>query len=281
MLFRRLFLCALLVGVCSGLLHAALQRWQVVPLIAAAEVYESAAEAHETPAVPAHGEPEVAQAAAHEHEHEHEHNHDGDEWQPADGLERTGWTIVANILAATGYALLLIPMLALWDRSRGGTAASWKTGLVWGACAWLATFALPGLGLPPELPGVGAAALRSRQAWWLLTVVCTGTGLAALLLARRNVWAWRCIGAVLLAAPFVIGAPQPEVDPFLAFSGDAVVQMQLLSVQFARATALATALYWLSLGALSAFVVARWVRPLVGTFRFGGKLVSPAVERAL
>jgi cobalt transporter subunit CbtA len=280
MLFRRLFLCALLVGVCSGLLHAALQRWQVVPLIAAAEVYESAAEAHETPA---HGEPDTTQIAAHEHEHEHEHEHDhaADEWQPADGLERTGWTIVGNILAATGYALLLIPMLALWDRSRGGAAASWKTGLVWGACAWLATFALPGLGLPPELPGVGAAALRSRQAWWLLTVVCTGTGLAALLLARRNVWAWRCIGAVLLAAPFVIGAPQPEVDPFSAFSGDAVVQMQLLSAQFVRATFLATALYWLSLGALSAFVVARWVRPLIGSFGFGGNVVSPAVERAL
>jgi len=280
MLFRRLFLCALLVGVCSGLLHAALQRWQVVPLIAAAEVYESAAEA---PAMPAHGEADAALVAAHEHEHEHEHehDHDADEWQPADGLERTGWTIVANILAATGYALLLIPMLALWDRSRGGAVASWKTGLAWGLCAWLATFALPGLGLPPELPGVGAAALRSRQAWWLLTVVCSGAGLAALMLARRNLWAWRCIGVVLLAVPFVVGAPQPEVDGFSAFSGDAAVQMHLLSTQFVRATALATALYWLSLGALSAVVMARWVRPLVGTFGLGGKTVSPVAERAL
>jgi cobalt transporter subunit CbtA len=281
MLFRRLFLCALLVGVCSGLLHAALQRWQVVPLIAAAEVYESAAEAHGAPAMPAHDGADAAHAAAHEHDHDHEHDHAPDEWQPADGLERTGWTIVANILAATGYALLLIPMLALWDRSRGGTAASWKTGLAWGACAWLATFALPALGLPPELPGVGAAALRSRQAWWLLTVVCSGTSLAALLLARRNQWAWRCIGVVLLAVPFVVGAPQPAVDAFSAFSGDAVVQMHLLSTQFVGATALATALYWLSLGALSAVVVARWVRPLVGSFGFGGNAVMPAVERAL
>ncbi|WP_374567984.1 CbtA family protein [Ideonella sp.] len=276
MLFRRLFLCALLVGTCSGLLHAALQRWQVVPLIAAAEVYESTAEAHEPPAMPAHGE----SAAAHEHDHEHEHQHDANEWQPADGLERTGWTITANILAATGYALLLIPLLAWWDRSRVGTAASWKTGLAWGACAWLATFALPGLGLPPELPGMGAAALRSRQAWWLLSVVCSGAGLAAWLLARRNHWAWRCIGAVLLAVPFAVGAPQPEVDAFSAFSGDAAVQMRLLSTQFVRATALATALYWLSLGALSAIVVARWVRPLIGTFGFGG-VVAPAAGRAL
>ncbi|MEK8029731.1 CbtA family protein [Ideonella sp. DXS29W] len=298
MLFRRLFLCALLVGVASGLLHAALQRLQVVPLIAAAEVHESAA----SPAAPPHAshhDAAPAPAAAHEHTHErphesihvhedagahehtHTHSHDADEWQPADGLERTVWTIVANILAATGYALLMIPMLALWDRSRGGTAASWKTGLAWGACAWLATFALPGIGLPPELPGMEAAELRSRQAWWLLCVVCSGAGLAAWLLARRHVWAWRGIGAVLLALPFAVGAPQPDGDALAAFSGDAAVQMHLLWAQFIWATALATALYWLALGALSAVAVARWVRPLTRPGTLGGATLTPAMERAL
>ena len=44
MLFRRLFLCALLVGLCAGLAYSAIQRWQVVPIIAAAEVFESRVE---------------------------------------------------------------------------------------------------------------------------------------------------------------------------------------------------------------------------------------------
>ena len=198
MLFRRLFLCALFVGLCAGLAASLVQRWQVLPLILAAEVFESAAE--EAP-VAAHDH-----AAGHEATHDHAaHVHDAAAWQPQDGAERTFWTVVANVAGATGFALLLLPLLALWDHRRGGRGASWRTGLLWGAAGWLALFAWPALGLHPELPGEAAAALDGRQAWWLLAVACAAGGLALAAFGRGGV---RALGLPLLALPFLVGAPQ-------------------------------------------------------------------------
>ena len=75
MLFRRLFLCALFVGVLVGLFDSAVQRWRVVPLIFAAEVFESA---NDAPAVDyAH----AADAGA--------HSHGAAAWEPEAGFERT------------------------------------------------------------------------------------------------------------------------------------------------------------------------------------------------
>lgn len=239
MLFRRLFLCALLVGAVSGLIHSAVQRWQVQPLIEAAEVFESAA--HQG----------------------HDHSHEAVEWAPEEGVERITWTLIANVLGATGFALLLVPAMALWDRWHSGHAASWRTGLLWGAAVWLCVFALPAIGLPPELPGTLAADLHSRQAWWLLTAVCSASAMALVMLARGRLGAWRWLGVALLVLPFAIGAPHAPGDRFASLEADATAQMEALSARFAYATAFATAVYWLVLGALSGMVVARWVRPLL------------------
>lgn len=239
MLFRRLFLCALFVGAVSGLIHSAVQRWQVQPLIEAAEVFESAG--HQG----------------------HDHSHQAVEWTPEEGAERITWTLIANVLGATGFALLLLPAMALWDRQHAGDAASWRTGLLWGAAAWLCVFALPAIGLPPELPGTLAAGLRSRQAWWLLTVACGVSAMALVVLARGRLGAWRWLGVSLLVLPFAIGAPHVQGDRFASLGADAAAQMETLSARFVYATSFATAAYWLVLGALSGMVVARWVRPLL------------------
>lgn len=262
MLFRRLLFCALLTGLCSGLVHSALQRWQVVPLIAAAEAFEaSAAPAAETTAPHDH---DHDHAHTHDAAHAHSHDHGAAAWEPQEGLERTGWTVVANILGGTGYALLLLPLMLLWDHRHGGCAASWRSGMLWGAAGWAALFAWPALGLPPELPGTAAAALQARQAWWLLAAVCGAAALAVLLLGRR--WgAWRWLGFGLLAVPFTIGAPQHEGALFPGQDAAAVAQLQALTAQFVTATALATAVYWLVLGAVAGTVVARWLRPLLRT----------------
>ncbi|MCX7258111.1 MAG: CbtA family protein, partial [Polaromonas sp.] len=215
MLFRRLFLCALFAGLLTGLFDSVVQRWQVVPLILAAEVFEDAGNAPASApvaapvAVPAqattthvHADgarhvhkaalPAVAPAPAvaapastDAHAEGAAHSHDKSAWEPENGLERTAYTVLANVLNAVGLALLLMPLLALWNRQRAGQplalnqgyGAIVRYGLLWGAAGWICLFALPSLGQPPELPGMQAADLQARQIWWSLTVACGAGGL--------------------------------------------------------------------------------------------------------
>ncbi|MBE0546094.1 MAG: CbtA family protein [Rubrivivax sp.] len=246
MLFKRLFLCALLVGLFAGLTYSAIQRWQVVPTIVAAEVFESAlapeaAADHHPPGTAAHVHNEAA-------------------WEPKEGAERLFWTVVANVLGATGFALLLIPALAWWDRQRGGNGALLRSGLVWGAAGWLCVFVWPALGLGPELPGQAAAGLHLRQAWWLLAVVCAAGGLALLSLVPGKI---RWLGLPLLALPFIVGAPDFGGPAFASYPAEAAAQMELLRSRFIVATFIASAVQWLVLGALCGIVVERWLRPLL------------------
>jgi len=177
MLFRRIVLCALLVGALAGLLVTAVQHWQAIPLIAAAEVFEGSAEAADSFA-----------ATAHDHDHDPAHGdahaHDAEEWAPSDGTERHAWTAIANVMTAIGFGLVLVAGITTWEHLRGRPLASARTGLVWGAAGWICVFGLPTLGLPPELPGSVAAPLADRQAWWLLTAASGGAGLALFAFVR-------------------------------------------------------------------------------------------------
>ena len=250
MLFRRLFLCALLVGLLVGLFDSAVQRWQVVPLVLAAEVFETAAEPQ-----------------AHEHADGAAHSHGREAWTPQGGLERTAYTVLANVLNAIGSALLLLPLMVWWSRHRGKSAlnsvsaASLRHGLLWGAAGWFCLFALPALGLPPELPGMQAASLQARQGWWALTVACGVGGLAMLCLVRAK---WRVLGLGVLVLPFAVGAPRPEGSPFADLGVQGAAQMTLLADRFLVATTVASALQWLLLGALCALAAARWLGPWLG-----------------
>jgi cobalt transporter subunit CbtA len=247
MVFRRVVLCALLVGVCAGLIHSAVQRFQVVPIIAAAEVFESALEA----APPSHDHAAGGTA----------HDHAADAWEPQAGIERTAWTVIANVLASIGFALVLVPAIAAWDRTRqGARGASIGTGLLWGAAGWVCVYVWPALGLQPELPGEAGAPLAARQAWWVLAVACAAAGLSVLCLVRSP---WRLLGLVLLPLPFIIGVPHIDGSPFAPFSAEAATQMAALKARFLIATAIASGVHWLALGALSGVVVQRWLRPLI------------------
>ncbi|NMF89461.1 CbtA family protein [Aromatoleum petrolei] len=252
MLFRRIVLCALLVGALAGLLVSAVQHWQAIPLIAAAEVFEGSAD-------PA--EPTLA-ATAHDHDHDHAggdaHAHDAETWAPEDGGERHVWTAIANVLTAIGFGLVLVAAITTWEHLRGGPLASAGTGLVWGAAGWICVFGLPTLGLPPELPGSVAAPLGDRQGWWLLAATSGAAGLALLAFVRGPL---RLAGIAVLLLPFAVGAPHLAGGPFAGYDIGIARQMEALAGSFAFATTIATAVQWLALGALSGLAVARWVRP--------------------
>src|SRR6266853_1387977 len=98
--FRRLIYAAICAGLLSGIVAAGAHLLGTVPLILEAETYEQAAQ--------------PATAAAHE-------------WEPESGVERAAYTLVADLLTAIGFALLLAAGFTL----RGG-AVSWRDGLFWG-----------------------------------------------------------------------------------------------------------------------------------------------------
>ena len=214
-MFRRIVLSACLAGLVAGSLLTAVQQLQVAPILLEAETYE------------------VAEPGATTHAHADGSSHEHDAWSPEDGLERTFWTGVANVGMGIGCALLLAAAFSF----RSGV--DWRQGILWGLGGYAAFFALPAFGLPPELPGTEVGALQDRQAWWLVTVTLSATGIALLGLARG--WPWKAAAVVLIALPHLIGAPYPEAHSTLA-------PPELLQT-FIVATATANAVFWVALGA--------------------------------
>jgi predicted cobalt transporter CbtA len=83
-----------------------------------------------------------------------------------------------------------------------------------------------------------AAEVFPRQVWWWGTVVSTGA--AALLLAKsRSGWAL-AIAVVLVAAPHLIGAPQPPDEPSAVPAH--------LATEFAAVALGTAAVFWIVLG---------------------------------
>lgn len=239
MLFRRIVLYALLVGSVAGLLLTAVQVWQVIPIIQSAERFE--------------GEP--ASAPAHEHAGQ-QHQHPAGAWEPAEGVERTGYTLLSNVLMAAGLALVILAAMVTAVRANAATRLDWRHGLLWGAAGYAVFFLAPALGLPPEIPGAAAASLEGRQLWWLFAVVCTAAGLAGAAFGKSP-WRWAALG--LLVLPHLVGAPHPPTAVFAEQPAGAAAELTVLAHRFIGATAIANAALWLALGLASVWAVRRIV----------------------
>jgi cobalt transporter subunit CbtA len=191
-----------LAGIASGVLLTAIQQLEIAPLIRQAEAFEQ-----------------------------------GVKGAPPSILS----TLAANIVLATGFALLLAAAMAL----RG--TSGWRRGLLWGVAGYFVFFVAPAAGLPPELPGTEAGPLRDRQIWWTVTVILSATGLGLAAFAKGI--AMRALGLALIAAPHIAGAPVPAIHGSTA--------PPELVREFTRAAYVANAAFWLALGAL----VGRIIRP--------------------
>jgi len=148
--------------------------------------------------------------------------------EPEEGFQRNAFTVAANILTAIGFALLLTGAYAL-----RGRPVTWREGLLWGLGGFVAFTAAPGLGLPPELPGMPVAELAARQTWWIATAAATAMGLCLLAL-RPAIWT-AVLGLGLIALPHLIGAPlAPESHSEIpaALSHRFVVVVTLTSLLF-------------------------------------------------
>lgn len=237
-MLKTLILSAAAAGLAAGLLTAALQEVTTTPIIIAAERYEGGEGGHD------HGRaiPPGAGTIG---------THDAPaapsvEWSPRGGVERTLYTSLATIVMAVGFGLTLLGAMILSGRRIDGAS-----GLAFGAAGFISFALAPALGLPPELPGSAAADLAGRQAWWMLTAVCTGGGLAALLLGRNVLL--QSAGVLLVAAPHIVGAPQPG-----AFASTAPAE---LAGHFAAASLVVGAVFWSVLGFVSGGIYRRLVGP--------------------
>lgn len=253
---RHLLSSALIAGFATGIFFAVLQYAFVEGDILLAERYESgelvhfAAEApqgghdhaHEEAGAAAAADPGAAQEAPPADvgpppDHDHHAHGTGEAQSP---VMRHGLTVLFAGLTYVSFALVLVAGYAL--AGVFGRKITLQTGLLWGLAGFLAVQMAPAMGLEPELPGTLAAALASRQAWWVMTALATAAGLGLIGYGRGP--AWWLGGIALLALPHVIGAPDPG-----GFSGVAPPE---LAARFAAHSLGVGLLAWVFLGGLLA-----------------------------
>ena len=214
-LLRRIVLAAALAGLIAGLAVTLAHAFSTVPLILQAETYEEAAPTHE-----------------------HDHGR-----QPEDGVERTSFTVLADVLTGVGFGLLLVS--AYTFRAAGRLARGPVLGL-----AGFATFSLaPGLGFRPSCRArrpprcsIASSVARDRG---------RNRGGLALVLLRRGPSAI-VAGLALRALPHLVGAPALDTPESAA--------PETLAHRFVLAALGSSLLFWLALGAFSAFFYGRLSR---------------------
>lgn len=228
-MITRVLFTSLVAGFLAGVIVSAVQNFTTTPLILAAEVFEK--QAAEAPAMlkPAVLKGEEARLILAHAEHDAAAGAE-EEWEPADGIERTIYTSTATVGTSVGFAFLLLAgMLFAGDRIDP------KRALMWGAAGFVVTGLAPALGLSPELPGMPAAELLDRQIWWVATAAATAAALW-LILRSSNV-ALQALGVALLVAPHVIGAPHLH-------GGEASRVPAELAARFAATSLTVHALLW-------------------------------------
>lgn len=229
-MLRRILCVALIAGALSGFVMSGVQMLWSVPLIHAAEEFE-------TPA---------SEPTGHVHTHADGMQHDhatGAVWAPKDGFERTLWTVITNIILGVGAGLIMTAFMAL--RKNPTTVL---TGVLYGIGAFASISLAPALGLPPELPGMAAADLQGRQAWWLLTAVSTASSIALLVYAPSVLI--KIAAVALLVIPHIVGAPQP-------LSHETAVPAGLIS-EFIVASLVTTGIFWIALGGAVGLLAAKF-----------------------
>lgn len=229
-LFRNIVFTAVVAGLLSGLLLTAMQSFSTIPLIMEAETFEGAGD----PVAAGEGISATEPAALEAEE---------EAWMPADGAERLIYTAGANMLAGIGFGLVLLSMGEALGGIRG-----WRRGFLFGIAGFVTVSLAPGLGLPPELPGMPAAELGPRQVWWMATVVSTGLALGLLVYTRSAGLA--ALAIVLLIAPHLVGAPLPV-------SHETAVPHEL-HARFVNAVYATNLVFWAVLGASAALLRERF-----------------------
>jgi cobalt transporter subunit CbtA len=210
-MFQKIAVSALIAGFGAGIIAAALQYVFVQPLLLHAELFETNANTPLDMVAVARGTFDV---------------------------QREGLNVVFSALIYTGYAFVLLAAM-VWAEERGQPITP-RAGILWGAAGFLTMHMAPAFGLAPDMPGLNGADVEARQIWWYGTAACTGIALWLIAFGRN--WAMWGAAIVLLAAPHLIGAPQPDMLTQVA--------PPELAASFAARTLGVALVVWTSLGLL-------------------------------
>ena len=217
-MLSKLLTSALFAGAAAGLIAGLLQLVFVQPVLLHAELYEGGDLVHfGGAAISAH--PEL----------------------PGFDPVRDILSVVFTMLTYTGYAMMLVALMLLADER--GAQIDARTGIIWGVAGFVAAHLAPGFSLAPEVPGVAAADVGERQIWWYATVIAAG--IAMWLIAFGRTWAMWGVAVILLAAPHLIGAPEPDT-----FTGPVPTEIAALFAARAFGVGLAA---WVMLGCFAAY----------------------------
>ncbi len=243
-MLKKILTVAIFAGVLSGLGISIVQEFTTTPIILHAEEYENApAKTTSAPRGFEQGQFSPANFILAHSDGEKHVDGDDEEWGPGDGIERSLYSALANVITGVGFALILVAGFAIYGKPVNG-----RQGVIWGIAAFSAFMLAPSLGLPPEVPGSMAADLVSRQSWWIPTAIASAIGLW--LMIFREGWPMRIIGIMLLALPHVIGAPHPDAI------GGAVPPE--LAGHFVAASLVTAAIFWAMLGWISGTLFERF-----------------------
>ena len=222
-MFSKAITTALLSGLLGGVLVSGAQMLEVIPLIIQAENYE------------------IVEPVQQENLKEKT-------WIPEEGLERTFYTLIFNIASGIAFSLMLVAVYLLRRKS-----VNIKSGIFWGIVGFIVFSLAPSLGLPPELPGMSAAALGERQFWWIFTVILTAFGIG--IITESKSIPPKILAIIFLVLPHIIGAPNPHLF-------ENIIPTELSS-QFFISSLLTSALFWILVGAFSGYFFQRRVQKLI------------------
>lgn len=217
-MYSRFLISAIFAGAAAGLAAGLLQLVFVQPVLLHAELYETGMLVH-FGGTSNSAHPDL----------------------PRFDAVRDGLSLIFTMLTYTGYALIMVAAMGFAEDRGAQIDGRW--GILWGIAGFVAFHLAPGFTLAPEVPGVAAADVTARQIWWFATV--TAAAIALWLLAFGENWVMWGAAIILLMAPHLLGAPEPD-----SFAGPVPTEIGALFAARALGVGLAA---WVLLGCFAGY----------------------------
>jgi cobalt transporter subunit CbtA len=217
-MYSKFLISAIFAGAAAGLAAGLLQLVFVQPVLLHAELYETGTLVH-FGGTSNSAHPDL----------------------PGFDAVRDGLSLIFTMLTYTGYALIMVAAMGFAEDRGAQIDGRW--GILWGIAGFVAFHLAPGFTLAPEVPGVTAADVTARQIWWFATV--TAAAIALWLLAFGENWVMGGAAIILLMAPHLIGAPEPD-----SFAGPVPTEIGALFAARALGVGLAA---WVLLGCFAGY----------------------------